>query len=226
MSWVKIACWQCKGAVIPDQDYLARDIPLTPRRNILESFKTRLRRIMSKSKVKTNKVSGTNYRHDAQRIHSFVKFIRFMMGFRNKCFQIFCLFEDFKLNFLQLDLWQSLFQCTGKQTKHITSSFLFKSYSHDAARSDSFPSGLIVTKITCMDRSHNAEVTSFRKHAFKKQKTKQRAVDVFLSAPPAKCVEAKNKNRPKQWDVTVDMQSQKLKGINGGAFKLSSVTLR
>lgn len=139
MSWVKIACWQCKGAVIPDQDYLARDIPLTPRRNILESFKIRLRRIMSKSKVKTNKVSGTNYRHETLRIHRFVKFIGFMMGFRNKCFQVFSLFEDFELNFLRLDLWRSLFRCTGKKTKHITSSFLFKSYSHDAARSDSLP---------------------------------------------------------------------------------------
>ena len=138
MSWVKIACWQCKGTVIPDQDYLARDIPLTPRRNILESFKTRLRRIMSKSKVKTNKVSGTNYRHDAQRVHGFVKFTGFMMRFRDKCLQIFCLFGGFWAQFSSIRPKKKK-NLLHRKDKHITSSFLFKSYSHDAARSDDFP---------------------------------------------------------------------------------------
>ena len=145
MSWVKIACWQCKGTVIPDQDYLARDIPLTPRRNILESFKTRLRRIMSKSKVKTNKVSGTNYRHDAQRVHGFVKFTGFMMRFRDKCLQIFCLFGGFWAQFSSIGPKKKKISSTEK-TNTLPPRF-YSNHIHTMLRGrTTSPSGLIVAK--------------------------------------------------------------------------------
>ena len=57
------------------------------------------------------------------------------------------------------------------------------------------PPGSSLQKITCRDRSHNAEVTLFRKEITKKKKNKEQRT-VFLSAPPAKCVEAKTKTGP------------------------------